>query len=486
MQDSEFETRIDAFIDEVWEDLVADIRALVQIRSVEDLSAAAPGMPWGPASHDALVKALEIAARLGLDAHECEGYLGYADLPGKSATQIATIAHSDVVPEGLGWTVDPFDVTRREGYLLGRGVIDDKGPLVLSLYAARYFVREVARTGEQLPYTLRCIVGNDEETTMDDLAWYLKHYDAPAFCFSPDADFPLICGEKGIFHGRYCTKEPVVGPASPIVELDGGTVANAIPGLATALVREAGTGFLLTRCTQGISSEATDDGLVKVTAEGVGGHAAFPEGTDNAIGKLVRLMLADGGIADAAAEADAGLVAFLRLVEQLTRTSDGSALGIDCADEVFGALTLNAGVVRTDSDGRMSITVDVRYPRAITSAQVIAAFQGLADAAGCVFEPGIAKEPFYMDPEMPEVQALLSAYQDVLGRDDGPFVIGGGTYARQFPKAVAFGPHDPAHADPAWVGMEHGPDEGVAEEVLKAGLKVYITAIARLMELDLS
>ena len=38
----------------------------------------------------------------------------------------------------------------------------------------------------------------------------------------------------------------------------------------------------------------------------------------------------------------------------------------------------------------------------------------------------------------------------------------------------------------AWVGMEHGPDEGVSEADLKRALKIYIVTIARLMELDLA
>jgi succinyl-diaminopimelate desuccinylase len=40
--------------------------------------------------------------------------------------------------------------------------------------------------------------------------------------------------------------------------------------------------------------------------------------------------------------------------------------------------------------------------------------------------------------------------------------------------------------DPDWVGIEHGPDEGVSEEVLRRALKIYIMSIARLMELDLA
>ncbi len=483
MDDAELKERVDAYVDEVWEDVVEDIRTLVRIESVEDLAAAAPGMPWGPASHQALVAGLEIARRLGLDAHDCEGYIGYADLPGASTTQISTIAHTDIVPVGLGWTVPALDVTRRDGYLLGRGVLDDKGPFVLSLWAAHFFVREVERSGAKLPYTLRCIVGNAEETTMADVDWYLEHFDAPAFCFTPDADFPLICGEKGIFHGLFRTKAPVVGGDCPLVELDGGTVANAIPGRATALVRAELADALRVRDEQDIDFEGAGEDLTLVTAHGIGGHAAFPEGTDNAIGKLVRLLLAGGETSSAPRE---GADAFLRLVETLTRTSDGSAVGIASADEIFGPLTLNAGVMRTESDGSCTITVDVRFPASISSAEVIGAFEALAAPHGCTFEAGMAKEPFYMDPELPEIQTLLDTYNEYRGTDAGAQVIGGGTYARHFPRACAFGPHDPSVADPDWVGIEHGPDEGVSEEVLRRALKIYIVSIARLMRLDLA
>ena len=182
--------------------LFRSIRSLVRIRSVEDLSHATQKDPWGPASHEALRRALSIASRLGLDAHDCEGYLGYADVTGSSEDYLATIAHCDVVPEGLGWTVEPFDVTHKDAYLVGRGVLDDKGPLVLSLYAAHFFAREVERTGRRLPLTLRAIIGSEEETGMGDVSYYLDHYPQPRFVFTPDADFPLICGERGIQIGR--------------------------------------------------------------------------------------------------------------------------------------------------------------------------------------------------------------------------------------------------------------------------------------------
>ena len=234
MNEQQLKQDVDAFVDEVWEDVVEDIRTLVKIESVEDLEHAEPGKPWGPAPNEALVAAEKIAARLGLAVTDLDGYIGYADLAGESDGYIATIAHTDIVPLGLGWTFPALDVTRKDGYLIGRGVLDDKGPFVLSLYAAHFFARAVEASGKKLPYTLRCIIGNAEETSMGDVKHYLEHCPEPLFCFSPDADFPLICGEKGVYQGEFRTVDAVAG--GKLVELDGGTVANAIPGLACAVV----------------------------------------------------------------------------------------------------------------------------------------------------------------------------------------------------------------------------------------------------------
>ena len=64
-------------------------------------------------------------------------YKRQAQITGKSEKQIATIAHLDVVPEGNGWDSNPFDLVERDGYVIGRGTADDKGPAVLTLYAAK-------------------------------------------------------------------------------------------------------------------------------------------------------------------------------------------------------------------------------------------------------------------------------------------------------------------------------------------------------------
>lgn len=458
------------FVEQHWGELVDDLGRLVAIDSVEDVTHASEGAPFGPGPRAALDTALDIAQRLGLEPHDdCEGYLGYADVAGASSTQVATIAHADIVPVGQGWDTNPLEVVRRDGYLLGRGVMDDKGGLVLSFYAAACVAEAYKKAGKELPYTLRCFVGCNEETHMKDVHWYLAHHEAPAFLFTPDADFPLIYGEKGHFMGAFVSGE--LGEDRRLVEISGGTVPNAVPSQAYALVRADATELLP---TERISVHDAGDGLVRIEAQGIGGHASLPEGTINAIALLANYLLEHDLVGARGRK-------FLELVRKVSSTHDGSSLGIQTSDEAFGPLTCVAGVLSLE-DGRLVQTVDSRYPTTISGEELAARMRELAAEAGASFEVRADDVPYLGDPTSEPVQALLGAYQQVTGDMMPAFTIGGGTYARHFPSACAFGPNTDRSAYPEWVGMEHGPNEGVAEADLKQALEVYILALFALME----
>ena len=48
-----------------------------------------------------------------------------------------SLGHLDVVPEGEGWRLDPYSGTVEDGYIYGRGTLDDKGPMVAALFAMK-------------------------------------------------------------------------------------------------------------------------------------------------------------------------------------------------------------------------------------------------------------------------------------------------------------------------------------------------------------
>ena len=189
--------KIDAFIAANKEQILKDIATLVSINSVE--GAPEEGAPYGAGPRAALDKTLELAAGMGLATRNCENHIGYAELAGADAEKyLATICHVDVVPEGNGWTEDPFKMEIRDGWMIGRGVADDKGPMVATLYALKFLKEE----GVSLRYPIRALVGDNEETHMHDVDYYLANYPAPVFCFTPDAEFPVCNGEKGHFDGK--------------------------------------------------------------------------------------------------------------------------------------------------------------------------------------------------------------------------------------------------------------------------------------------
>ena len=470
MADEMLKAEAKAFVEKNWEDIVKDIESLVAIRSVEDLDHATDEMPYGPASYEALCKGVEIAERLGLDAHNCDGHIGYADVPGDSERQIAMIAHTDIVPEGSGWTFDPFKLTRKDGYLIGRGVLDDKGPFVLELYCAKFFAERAARTGERLPYTIRCIIGNNEETEMADVEWYLERYPQPEFLFSPDADFPLICGEKGGYSATIRSGKV----SDVIVDFCGGTVGNAVAGEATALVRaDAAT----LPAAERITVEAVEGGLARISAEGIGAHASTPAGSINAIGLLVDYLLENGLFSE-------GEKSFLEMEKLVFGSTDGSTLDIAASDDLFDPLTCIGGTIRT-VDGVFEQTIDSRYPTSITGDEITRRVGALCEAHGCTLTVDLDMVHFSTDPNSDGIQALVRTYNEYTGRNDKPFTIGGGTYARHFKAGGAFGPNDPNFPMPDWIGAEHSADEGFSEEQFKRALEIYIVSVARLAELEL-
>ena len=450
---------IDRFVEENTEAIKRDIARLVAINSVE--GEASEDAPFGPGPRDALKLGLQIARELGLGAVDCEGRIGYAAL-GEGEKYLATITHLDVVPVADGWTGDPFVMREKDGWLLGRGVLDDKGPSVLCLYALKYLKEKEI----PLRYPIRALLGANEETGMADVTYYLENYPAPVFCFSPDADFPLVNGEKGIFHGTLRSRVAL----DKIVDIHGGVAANAIPQKAEALVKAAQL-----RSAGRVTAEPAGEGLWKLTAEGVAGHASMPAGTVNAIGVLVDYLL-ENKVCSGDEEK------LLELLAALHRHTDGSGLGVQADDGLFQPLTIVGGLIGVD-DGVLSQPLDSRYPTNTSGAQIAA---GIREKAGDLAEVTLERDaaPFYMPLDNPAIQACIGAYNAVTGENAEPFTIGGGTYARDFPNAVSFGPEHFDRPVPDFVGPIHGADEGACLEWLLEALKVYILALIELEKLD--
>ena len=431
---------IDQFVCDNEEQILRDMARLVAIPSVE--SEAEEGAPFGRESRRALDCALEIAGELGLKTVNCENRLGYATIgEDDGRPYLATITHVDVVPAGDGWEADPFVLREKDGYLIGRGIMDDKGPSVLCLYALKY----LQESGTKLRYPIRALLGSNEETGMEDVEHYIANYPLPVFCFSPDADFPLIHGEKGIYHGLLLS----CCPQENILKIEGGVAPNAVPAGAAALVRAEGL-----RSVGRVTAEEKEPGLWHLSATGISGHASMPDGTVNAIAELVSYLL-ENDIPSAQERP------YYEFLARLHSATDGSGVGLQSSDESFTPLTAVGGRISIE-DERVCQTIDVRYGLTMSAEKIEAAL-----------------------PDSPAVRACLDSYNEVTGENARSFTIGGGTYARHFPNAVAFGPEHPERPYPDFCGPIHGVNEAARKSDMLEALKVYIHALLRLESLDL-
>ncbi len=457
MTDRLLKEKIHAFVIENRDSIIRDIGRLVSINSV--CSSAEPGSPFGKGCAEVLDAALGMASDMGLIAVNCDGYIGYASY-GNGAEYLSTITHLDTVPAGDGWTADPFVMRERDGWLIGRGVVDNKGPSVLCLYMLKYLKENNIRTRHEI----RALLGVSEETGMEDVSYYLSHYPAPRFCFTPDGSFPVCNGEKGLYHGRIISRMP----KGNIVEIKGGLVANAVPGKAEALVRFSGE--LLPSGKVDVMREGT---LWRLVSHGIGGHASRPSGTVNAVAVLIDYIL-ENGIAD---EKEA---AFLRIVQKIHAAPDGSGIGVAANDGKFDPLTIVCGVIGFDDEGRMYQTIDSRYPTNTSGEKIRSILSAAAGDFAYVVTDNDAV-PFYISADKPEIRICIDKYNEYTGENAKPFTMGGGTYARHFPNAVSFGIESDTLIMPEWAGAIHGPDEAANSEWFLLALEMYIAAI---LELD--
>lgn len=183
--------QFDHLIDAMKADLIKTTQDLIRFKSVK--TPAEPGKPFGTGIDDCLTFALKTAEDFGFATRNVDHYAGYAEM-GQGSEMVGVLVHLDVVPEGDGWTHDPYGGELADGRIYGRGVNDNKGPAAAVLIA----MKAIQDSGVSLSKRVRLIFGTDEESGWACMDYYKQHEEIPAVAFSPDADFPAIHGEMGI------------------------------------------------------------------------------------------------------------------------------------------------------------------------------------------------------------------------------------------------------------------------------------------------
>ena len=405
----------------------SQLTKLVSYNSVQ--STPEEGAPFGKQVRLCLDCFLDFAKDFGFETINYDGYAGEV-IFGKGE-DFGILCHLDIVPIGKpeDWLTPPFALTEKDEKLIGRGVLDDKGPALMILHALKQLKDEGFTPNKKI----RLILGCNEESGWGCID-HLKSLNAmPNMGFSPDADFPVIYAEKGILHAEFCFD-------CNNLQISGGTAMNMV-------------------CDYTAASCPIDNTLIekygltlkngKILSFGKTAHASTPHKGENAIEKMLKYL------------EDVGCVS-QEIRQKLFLNSTGI---LDLNDET-GYLTLSPDLIIT-KDNKLYILCDIRYPATKKDTEIFSALNKI----GCYEIKGHQKSLF-ADKNSPLVTTLLNAFESVSGIKSEPIAIGGGTYARSMNDCVAFGPV--FYEEDA---VCHEPNEYIKIKELLLGYQIYRQAI---------
>ena len=441
------------------QEMLDDIMAAIRIPSVNGPEK--PGMPFGEENAKVLAFAASLAKELGLKAEVLENKVAVIDLNEQPA-ELDILAHLDVVPAGDGWTeTEPFSGEIKNGRIYGRGTMDDKGPMVAAIYA----LAALKDAGFAPSKRIRLLFGTNEETGCGDMSWYVSHGgELPVYGFTPDGEYPIINGEKGILNGTYSRKLHQTGDYR-LTKFEGGAASNISPAYAAAELQ----------CPADAASKISADkvtvtpieGGIRVEAEGIAVHGSTPEQGENAIGRLAQALNQlplTGELGDC--------MAFV--AERIGMEVHGESLGLAMRDELSGPLTLNLGVAKFEQE-TLSLVFSVRYPVTLKYERVYPRLSRGFTLGGFTETEMTHAAAIYMPPESELIRRLSKVYEEQTGEKAELKSIGGGTYAKSMPNLVAFGPIFPGDEV-----REHKPDEYMEIERVLQNAEIIAAAMYEL------
>ena len=430
--------------------------------------------PYGRGVHEALVHMLKTADEMGFETFNDDNYAGHIQWssPEGGEGYFGIVGHLDVVPVGTGWANDPFMMVERDGFLYGRGTSDDKGPVVACLYALRALKEE----GIEPKKNIRLVLGLDEEVGESSIAHYIESCGRPDSGFTPDADFPLVNGEMGIMAFDLAQKFTVKPEKDELrlTKLEGGTAHNAVPAGAKAVVAGSSEQYELIADRARLYAEETGYKLktrkqgssLVIEAEGVAAHGAHPELGLNAVSILMDFL---GRIGFANEELNE-FISFYN--EHIGFDIHGERMGCYLEDGPSGPLSFNVGIANINEE-IASLTVNIRYPVSCTGEQVISGIEETLGSGRIGMVINMVQKPLYVEPDDPDVIAMMDAYRKNTGDTKSqPMTIGGGTYAKMVGNIIAFGAQFPGEEN-----TMHQADEKLSVESLMKMAHIYADTV---------
>ena len=381
------------------DEILKTLKELVKIPSVRE--SAELEAPFGKACADVLEYTEKLYSENGFET-ELDRQGGYLlSYFGNGKRTLGLFAHADVVDVGDDWVhTKPFKPIEKDGFLIGRGVLDDKSAVVISLYCAR-ILKEL-----NIPFNSRLVMftGANEETGMADIEEYSKKHTAPDFSLICDTAFPLYRGDKSMMNFWVTLNTEL----KDIKNFHGGNTMNIVLGKASAAVNGE-----------------------NVSETGISSHSALPEGSLNA-GYLLAKKLSER---EDICVSDREQMLFLMSVLEKYY---GEVYGIEHQDEC-GKLTCTNGIVKNDNK-KIMLGFNMRFGLSANTENIKKSIVSFFEKNNCTVKFEEEKKGYIVPTDNRYINACLKAYSDFTG-DDKPqaYINAGVTYARKLTCAAEIG-----------------------------------------------
>lgn len=437
---------------------IKNIMELIKIKSI-------PGKkekdkPFGKEKAKALDYVINLAKSFGFKTyygHNNE--YGYAEY-GNGEKIFAIGCHLDVVPEGSlsEWIKDPWKPIIKDGYLFGRGSIDNKGPTIINLYACKYLIDHNWKPKE---YKIRFIFGLTEETTWESINSYLKHEQKPDIGYIPDGLWPCIYAEKGIINFNIKSN----GIKEFLLEANG--AYNVVNDLCKIKIKDINkTKNIINFLNKNNYDYELKEDMVII--KGKSSHASMPETGINAIVNAAKALYNQG-------------FNYNNLLKWIVDNFENKNHNLNkilpnWKDET-GKVTASIGKAHFN-ETESKIYVECRIPLSYSKEQLKNNLKNSIKKYNDLTIDFIKwNNPIYIDPKSKLIQNMLSIYKELSkNKDAKPLAIGGGTYARAFENCFSFGACEPKTSL-----LMHNVNERIKISELNSMLQIYIKAIEKLV-----
>lgn len=451
------------YLNENKQKIINDISKLVKIPSIRDESDFGKNKPFGTNIRKAFDELINIAKQNNFIVEDFDGYAIHIEY-GEGNEIVGVLTHIDIVPiYNLDlWETNPFIVCEKDGFLFGRGVNDNKGPTIGILYAFM-FLRSLNIKPKR---KIRLIVGGAEETTWECVKHYFSKNEQPKFAFSPDGNFPIINGEKGILYFN--------------IKKDYKTLNNNIHNI-TKIKSNKNDGFVcnnieITFYTKNkqellnslknyseLNEISNNEILVKYENE-----ITLSRNTDRVKNSIFNLTndLINIEKLNTKGEALKNL-----LVRYFNEDYYAKKFNLYKQDNEMGTTTLCIMYINFDEKS-FEINFDYRYPKGIDKNHILKTFKDFAKKEDLSLSIYKDLKLLYVNPDNPLIEKLSNAYKKVFGTNPELLSKGAASYARALNNGIVFGPTIAGD-----ITNTHKANENISLNTLFKAIEVYIYAL---------